>query len=117
MALWHNNKAPEAIYNLQASIITNPNFAKGYNNLACAQVLYGLDLKNQDMVNQGLGSLEKAISLAPDMALYWRNAAVLLNFIGDKTASTNAWDKFAVYDPSARVQAIPENCVWEFYFR
>ena len=41
MALWHNNKAPEAIYNLQASIITNPNFAKGYNNLACAQVNTG----------------------------------------------------------------------------
>jgi len=33
MALWHNQKAPESIYNLQASIITNPNFAKGYNNL------------------------------------------------------------------------------------
>jgi len=117
MALWHSQKAPESIYNLQASIITNPNFAKGYNNLACAQVLYGLDLGNQDMVNQGLGSLEKAISLAPDMGLYWRNAAVLLNFIGDKPASQNAWEKFGGYDPSAKYQAIPDNCVWEFYFR
>ncbi|CAD7926824.1 unnamed protein product [Amoebophrya sp. A25] len=117
MALWHVNKAPESIYNLQASIITNPNFAKGYNNLACAQVLYGLDLKNQEMVNQGLGSLEKALSIAPDMALYWRNAAVLLGFIGDQAASRNAWNKFALYDPSAAVQPIPDNCVWEFYFR
>ncbi|CAD7924097.1 unnamed protein product [Amoebophrya sp. A120] len=117
MALWHVNKAPESIYNLQASIITNPNFAKGYNNLACAQVLYGLDLKNQEMINQGLGSLEKALSIAPDMALYWRNAAVLLGFIGDQAASQNAWNKFALYDPSAAVQQIPDNCVWEFYFR
>eukprot|EP00392_Amoebophrya_sp_AT5.2_P006964 g6976.t1 len=118
MALWHVNKAPEAIYNLQASIITNPNFAKGYNNLACAQVvLYGLDLKNQEMINQGLGSLEKALSIAPDMALYWRNAAVLLSFIGDGSASQNAWNKFALYDPSAAVQTVPDNCVWEFYFR
>jgi len=117
MALWHNSKGPESIYNLQASIITNPNFAKGYNNLACAQVLYGLDLRNQEMVNQGLGALEKAISLAPEMGLYWRNAAVLLGFIGDQAASQNAWAKFANFDPSARMQAIPDNCVWEFYFR
>ena len=48
---------------------------------------------------------------------HWRNAAVLLNFIGDKPASQNAWEKFGVYDPSAKYQHIPDNCVWEFYFR
>jgi tetratricopeptide (TPR) repeat protein len=117
MALWHSNKAPEAIYNLQASIITNPRFAKGYNNLACAQTLYGLDIKDENVVNQGLGSLEQAISLQPDMGLYWRNAAVLLQFIGDGAASQNAWNKFQVIDPSAQGQPVPENCVWEFYFR
>jgi len=69
------------------------------------------------MVNQGLGSLEKAISLAPDMGLYWRNAAMLLNMIGDKPAAGNAWEKFGGYDPSARYSQIPDNCVWEFYFR
>ena len=73
MALWHMKKPAESIYNLQASIITNNKFAKAYSNLACAQTLYGMDIGDEKVVNQGLTSLEQAITLAPEMGLYWYN--------------------------------------------
>jgi tetratricopeptide (TPR) repeat protein len=117
MALWHMKKPAESIYNLQASIITNPKFSKAYSNLACAQTLHGMDMGDEKIVNQGLTSLEQAITLAPDMALYWRNAASLLKLIGDGAASENAWQKFNEMDPTSQGEAIPDNCVWEFYFR
>ena len=42
---------------------------------------------NTPLVQQGLQAAEQAITLAPDVPLYWRNAAVLLSLAGDQSAS------------------------------
>eukprot|EP00397_Hematodinium_sp_SG-2012_P011503 GEMP01011643.1.p1 GENE.GEMP01011643.1~~GEMP01011643.1.p1 ORF type:complete len:644 (+),score=101.94 GEMP01011643.1:575-2506(+) len=118
LACWHRGLPAEAIYNLQASIITSPKFSKGFNNLACAMVLDGLSRMDEKAVTQGLASIEQAIGLSPDTALYWRNAAVLLQLIGDHAAAQGAWQRFQDLDVTARdLSVIPEDCVWEFYFR
>lgn len=42
---------------------------------------------NTPLVQQGLQAAEQAITLAPHVPLYWRNAAVLLSLAGDQSAS------------------------------
>lgn len=61
----------------------------GHNNLACALVMLGLSSQpmNTPLVQQGLQAAEQAITLAPHVPLYWRNAAVLLSLAGDQSAS------------------------------
>ena len=49
-------------------------------------------------------------------AIHGVTPAWFLTF-GDAPASSNAWQKFQNYDPSAAHMQIPDNCVWEFYFR
>ncbi|CAK9088033.1 unnamed protein product [Durusdinium trenchii] len=123
LALWHVGKHMEAAENFQNAIITNPSFPKGHNNLACALVLLGLSSQpvNMPLVQQGLQAAEHAITLAPLVPLYWRNAAVLLSLAGDLAAAQGAWERFRQMDaPTAareEVQGIPRDCTWEFYFR
>ena len=59
----------------------------GHNNLACALVMLGLSSQpmNTQLVQQGLQAAEQAITLAPHVPLYWRNAAVLLALTGDQS--------------------------------
>ncbi|CAJ1442683.1 unnamed protein product, partial [Effrenium voratum] len=105
------------------AIITNPGFPKGHNNLACALVLLGLSAEpmNTQLVQQGIQAAEQAITMAPHVPLYWRNAAVLLNMAGDQHAAVAAWERFRQGDPRAaaaeEVNGIPRDCTWQFYFR
>lgn len=124
LALWHTGRAAEAVQNLQNSLITNPQFAKGYNNLACALVILGLSNQPQDesIVRQGLQAIEQALTLVPGMPLYWRNAAALLALAGDMPTARNAWERYRQLDPAnaAAIEAtgsMPSDCIWEFYFR
>lgn len=126
LSLWHVNRAHEAVHNFQNSLITNPAFPKGYNNLACALVLAGVQMvpPDADAIQQGLQAIERAVSLAPDVPLYWRNAASLLEIAGDTMAAQAAWQRYAELDePAAQVAAasaaggLPRDCIWEFYFR
>ena len=67
----------------------------GHNNLACALVMLGLSNQpvNTQLVQQGLQAAEQAITLAPHVPLYWRNAAVLLGLAGEQSV---AWQVEAV---------------------
>eukprot|EP00435_Cladocopium_sp_Y103_P072511 s177_g40.t1 len=122
LVLWHVGRHMEAAHNFQNAIITNPNFPKGHNNLACALVMLGLSNQpvNTQLVQQGLQAAEQAITLAPHVPLYWRNAAVLLSLAGEQSALA-AWERFRQYDPKTaameEVNGIPRDCTWEFYFR
>ena len=42
---------------------------------------------NTQLVQQGLQAAEQAITLAPQVPLYWRNAAVLLNLAGEQSVA------------------------------
>lgn len=57
--------------------------------------------------------LRHAITLAPLVPLYWRNAAVLLSLAGDLAAAQGAWERFRQMDaPTAareEVQGIPRS--------
>jgi len=124
LALWHAGKGAEAVQNFQNALITNPSFPKGYNNLACALVIMALSMQppDQRLAQQGLQAIEKAVGLVPGMPLYWRNAAALLTLAGDAEAGRNAWNQYRRLDPAsaASVEAtgqMPQDCVWEFYFR
>jgi len=61
----------------------------GHNNLACALVMLGLSNQpvNTQLVQQGLQAAEQAITLAPHVPLYWRNAAVLLSLAGEQSVA------------------------------
>jgi len=111
LALWHTGRAHEAVQNLQNSLITNPQFPKGYNNLACALVIVGLNSQPQDaeVVRQGLQAIEQALTMMPGMALYWRNAAALLTLAGDMATARNAWERYRQLDP-ATAAAIEAQC-------
>lgn len=121
LSLWHVGRGHEAVQNFQNSLITNPSFPKGYNNLACALVLVGLSSTPPDVqaVQQGLQAIERAVSLAPHVPLYWRNAAALLLLAGDQQAAHGAWLRLQELDPATTANGapVPKDCVWEFYFR
>eukprot|EP00434_Breviolum_minutum_P042736 symbB.v1.2.038055.t1/scaffold5798.1/size23537/2 len=118
LVLWHVGRHMEAAHNFQNAIITNPTFPKGHNNLACALVMLGLSSQpmNTPLVQQGLQAAEQAITLAPHVPLYWRNAAVLLSLAGDQSALA-AWERFRQYDPKTaameEANGIPRDCTWE----
>jgi hypothetical protein len=42
---------------------------------------------NTQLVQQGLQAAEQAITLAPHVPLYWRNAAVLLSLAGEQSVA------------------------------
>jgi len=124
LALWYVGRGVEAAQNFQNAIITNPNFPKAYNNIGCALVMLGLGEKppHQQFVKDGLQHVEQAISMIPNNALYWRNAAVLLGMANDNQASMGAWEKFRQLDPATaadveRQGVMPKDCIWEFNFR
>jgi len=77
---------------------------------------------NAQAMREGLQQLEQAVILAPGVPLYWRNAAVLLSLAGDRQGANEAWERWRQLDPAsvAAVEAtgqMPQDCVWEFYFR
>mmetsp|Transcript_156609 Transcript_156609/g.502776 ORF Transcript_156609/g.502776 Transcript_156609/m.502776 type:complete len:800 (-) Transcript_156609:188-2587(-) len=124
LALWHVGRGMEAVQNFQNAIITNPAFPKGYNNLGCALCMLAMSQQppNAQAMREGLQQLEQAVILAPGVPLYWRNAAVLLSLAGDRQGANEAWERWRQLDPAsvAAVEAtgqMPQDCVWEFYFR
>ena len=92
---------------------------KGYNNLGCALVMLGLSQQQLPLVQQGLAATEQALQLAPQNALYWRNAAVLLHLAQE--SPQKAWERYREIRPqeaaAEELQGIPRDCTWEFYFR
>ena len=91
----------------------NNDYSKGLNNLACAQVLYGMSIQDQDMMMQGLGALERALALSPATVMYWRNAAILLALVGEEEQAAGSWDRAQQIEPGEW----PSECIWEFNLR
>eukprot|EP00927_Polykrikos_kofoidii_P078633 TRINITY_DN7543_c0_g1_i2.p1 TRINITY_DN7543_c0_g1~~TRINITY_DN7543_c0_g1_i2.p1 ORF type:complete len:870 (-),score=86.09 TRINITY_DN7543_c0_g1_i2:176-2662(-) len=124
LALWRVGRSAEAVRNFENAIITKPNFAKGYCNLACALFLIGFHLQPQDVrvLKQGLLAAEKAISLGPTVPLYWRNVAMMLGAVQDHHGAMNAWSHYQRLDPLGAggtmvPSSLPKQCVWHFEMR
>lgn len=125
LALWHTGKTAEAVQNFRNALITQPAFPKGYNNLACALVLLGLSTQppNVELASQGIQAMQTAIEMLPGSALYWRNAAALLGLVGEQQQAVSSWRKYQELDPEAAAaaeahyQGLPNECIWQFYFR
>eukprot|EP00927_Polykrikos_kofoidii_P078632 TRINITY_DN7543_c0_g1_i1.p1 TRINITY_DN7543_c0_g1~~TRINITY_DN7543_c0_g1_i1.p1 ORF type:complete len:870 (-),score=85.34 TRINITY_DN7543_c0_g1_i1:33-2519(-) len=124
LALWRVGRETEAVHNFENAIITNPNYPKGYNNLACALVLFGLQMQPVDVrvLREGLLAAEKAISMQPTKPLYWRNLALMLESAQDRHNAMKAWSHYQRLEPSAAEGAMvpisfPPDLTWHFDMR
>lgn len=117
LALYFAGKPQEAVANLERSLAINPTFTKSWNNLACVCALGAASQRlGQEFTMRGLQSIEQAIAIDSTNILYWRNAAVLLLFAGDRPAAENAWARVQAMSPDGGGDP-PQDCTWEFYFR
>jgi len=81
----------------------NPEFAKGWNNLACCMI-------NRDIYDS-TRALRKAVSLAPENPQYWANLALLAQHTGDPATASSAWRRATELWPA---MPEPQDCTWEF---
>eukprot|EP00913_Durusdinium_trenchii_P032072 g30035.t1 len=88
---------------LRISLQLNPDFAKGWNNLACC-------LASKMNLNDSARALRKAVSLDPENPQYWANLAVLSQHLGDYATSKSAMSTALQIWPS-----MPEHrdCAWD----
>jgi len=103
VAMFQNGKHAAAETRLRVALQINPDFAKGWNNLACAMISRSL--------HDATRALRKAVSLAPENPQYWANLALLAQHTGDPATASGAWRRAQELWP-----AIPEpqDCTWEF---
>ncbi|CAK9118097.1 unnamed protein product [Durusdinium trenchii] len=104
LAMFQNGKVDQAETRLRISLQLNPDFAKGWNNLACC-------LASKMNLNDSARALRKAVSLDPENPQYWANLAVLSQHLGDYATSKSAMSTALQIWPS-----MPEHrdCAWEF---
>lgn len=103
VAMFQNGKVDEAETRLRLSLRLNPDFAKGWNNLACCILTRDLE--------SAIRATRKATTLAPDNPQYWANLALLSHVSGDESSATVAWDHALALFPS---MPEPRDCTWEF---
>jgi hypothetical protein len=103
IALFQNGKQEAAERRLQIALQLNPDFAKGWNNLACC--IAARDIKGATRASQ------RAVMLAPGSPQYWANLALLSRHSGDAEGSNEAWTQALVLFPG---MPEPQDCTWEF---
>jgi len=103
VAMFQNGKAEAAERRLRIALQLNPDFAKGWNNLACC-----LAARN---IRDASRASERAVALAPENPQYWANLALLAQHSGDAPTSQYAWNQAAQLWPS---MPQPRDCTWEF---
>lgn len=103
VALFQNGKAEAAERRLQVALQLDPQFAKGWANLACC--IASRDLRGAARAAQ------KAVSLSPENPQYWANLAVLSRHIGDQSTAQMAWQQAVAIYPA---MPEPRDCSWEF---
>lgn len=104
LAMFQNGKVDAAERRLRIALQLNPDFAKGWNNLACC-------LAVAHNLNDATRASEKAVSLAPENPQYWANLALLARHVGDRTAEDYAWRQAVQLWPQ---MPEPRDCTWEF---
>mmetsp|Transcript_77006 Transcript_77006/g.238498 ORF Transcript_77006/g.238498 Transcript_77006/m.238498 type:complete len:120 (-) Transcript_77006:8-367(-) len=103
VALFQNGKVDAAERRLRIALEMNPDFAKGWNNLACCLVARN--------VYDAARASERAVSLMPENPQYWANLALLARHIGDQQTSAEAWQQAMQIWPGIPE---PQDCTWEF---
>lgn len=103
VAMFQNGKPEQAERRLRIALRLNPEFAKGWNNLACC-------ISSHDL-QSALRAALKAVTLAPDNPQYWANLALLARHTRDSSTAATAWRHATTLWP-----AMPEpmDCTWEF---
>jgi Flp pilus assembly protein TadD len=103
IALFQNGKQEAAERRLQVALQLNPDFAKGWNNLACC--IAARDLSGATRASQ------RAVMLAPGNPQYLANLALLSRHAGDVAGSNEAWTQALMLYPG---MPEPRDCTWEF---
>jgi len=103
IALFQNGKQEAAERRLQIALQLNPDFAKGWNNLACC--IAARDIAGATRASQ------RAVMLAPGSPQYWANLALLSRHAGDAVGSNEAWTQAQMLFPG---MPEPRDCTWEF---
>eukprot|EP00927_Polykrikos_kofoidii_P039848 TRINITY_DN34153_c0_g1_i1.p1 TRINITY_DN34153_c0_g1~~TRINITY_DN34153_c0_g1_i1.p1 ORF type:complete len:839 (+),score=118.24 TRINITY_DN34153_c0_g1_i1:52-2517(+) len=103
VALFQNGKHEKAERRLTIALQLNPDFAKGWNNLACCLI-------NKNMADAAR-AVRKAVSLDPGNPQYWANFALLAGHAGDHETSAEAWQNAQTLYPG---MPEPRDCTWEF---
>eukprot|EP00929_Paragymnodinium_shiwhaense_P015664 TRINITY_DN12375_c0_g2_i3.p1 TRINITY_DN12375_c0_g2~~TRINITY_DN12375_c0_g2_i3.p1 ORF type:complete len:792 (-),score=134.28 TRINITY_DN12375_c0_g2_i3:318-2693(-) len=103
VALFQNGKHEQAERRLRIALQMNPEFDKGWNNLACC-------LASRDIMSAARAA-RKAVAIAPENPQYWANFAVLARHAGDGAAARDAWTQAKAIWPG---MPEPMDCTWEF---
>eukprot|EP00929_Paragymnodinium_shiwhaense_P112184 TRINITY_DN80443_c0_g1_i1.p1 TRINITY_DN80443_c0_g1~~TRINITY_DN80443_c0_g1_i1.p1 ORF type:complete len:729 (+),score=120.29 TRINITY_DN80443_c0_g1_i1:172-2358(+) len=119
LALWFVERFQESIINFQKTMMINPTFTKGLNNMACAMSIGSLTGKlPREYYNEGINALDQAVRLEPGNVLYWRNAIAVFSAGGDQQRAMATLQQLVAMDPSGNHDGNPPSeCTWEFYFR
>merc|ERR1712054_607025 len=103
IAMFQNGKAEQAERRLRIALQLNPDFAKGWNNLACC-------IGARDLAG-ATRALQRAVMLEPGNPQYWANLALLSRHTGDAAGSNEAWSQALMIYPG---MPEPRDCTWEF---
>jgi len=103
VALFQNGKPEHAERRLKIALRLNPDFAKGWSNLACC-------IASHDLPN-AMRAARKAATLEPGNPQYWANLAVLARHTRDESTATVAWRHATSLWPE---MPEPRDCTWEF---
>lgn len=103
VAMFQNGRVDAAERRLRIALQMNPDFAKGWNNLACC--LAARSLRDASRAS------ERAVALEPNNPQYWANVALLARHSGDDATSQYAWNQATQLWPS---MPEPRDCTWEF---
>merc|ERR1719213_1127877 len=101
--MFQNGKPDQAETRLRVALQLNPDFAKGWNNLACC-------IASRDLYDAARAA-RKAVTLAPENPQYWANFALLARHAGDAATAEEAWQQARAIYPS---MPEPMDCTWEF---
>lgn len=103
VAMFQNGKPEQAERRLRIALRINPDFAKGWNNLACCIASHDLQ--------SAARAARKAASLAPENPQYWANLALLARHTRDSSTAATAWRHASALWPG---MPEPRDCTWEF---
>jgi len=103
VAMFQTGRTTAAEKRLRIALQLNPDFAKGWNNLACCLAA--------SSIRDASRASERAVALAPENPQYWANLALLARHAGDGATSQYAWNQAAQLWPS---MPEPRDCTWEF---
>jgi len=103
VAMFQNGKPDGAERRLRIALRIAPDFAKGWNNLACCIASHDLQGATR--------AARKAATLAANNPQYWANLALLARHTRDTSTAQTAWRHASTLWPG---MPEPRDCTWEF---